>query len=419
MPYRRFALATWLLFIAAWRGFADGPLVSSPESEGFSAHRLDQLHTALDLVVASGEYAGYIDLVARDGKVIEWHAAGMRDLAAHKPMTPDTIVQIFSMSKLITSVGFMKLVEDGRVKLSDPVEKYLPVLAHRTVFKGGSVDVPQLEPAEHPPTLKELLNHTAGYYYPETWSADPVPRQLMERAKLWEASDLDDFVRRIAPLPLHQQPGTRFRYGIHLDLLGAVIEKVTGQRLDRYLKQTIFDPLGMVDTGFWVPVGKRERLAVLYARANGELKPSSRLLQEPGPDSGLLSGGGGLYSTATDYARFAQMVLNGGSLNGVRILGRKTVELMTTNTLADLADPHPFGQKDLGFGLGVRIVTDLGQSRHLGSPGMFGWDGAATTLYWIDPKERMVSILLTQHIPYNEDDIFATFMNGVYSSLDR
>ena len=193
---------------------------------------------------------------------------------------------------------------------------------------------------------------------------------------------------------------------------------MTGQRFDQYLQQAVFDPLGMVDTGFRVPTAKRSRLAVLYERKDGVLTPVSGSFLGSDPDSGFLSGGGGLFSTASDYARFAQMLLNGGSLDGVRILGRKTVELMTHDTLAGLADPHPSGQKDLGFGLGVRIVTDLGQSRHLGSPGMYGWDGAATTLYWIDPREHLVSILFTQHFPYNEDDIFATFMNGVYSSLE-
>ena len=391
---------------------------ASPSSEGFSSSRLEVMHGSLDRLVASGEYPGYVDLVVRDGKVVDFHAAGMRDLAAHAPMTTDTIVHIFSMSKLVTTVGFMKLVEDGRVKLSDPVEKYLPALAHRMVLTGGTVEKPILEPASHPITIRELLNHTAGYYYPAEWSADPVPRQLMERADIFAATDLDDFVRRIAPLPLHQQPGTRFRYGIHLDILGAIIEKVTGQRFDQYLQQAVFDPLGMVDTGFRVPTAKRSRLAVLYERKDGVLTPINGSFLGADPDSGFLSGGGGLFSTASDYARFAQMLLNGGSLDGVRILGRKTVELMTHDTLAGLADPHPSGQKDLGFGLGVRIVTDLGQSRHLGSPGMYGWDGAATTLYWIDPREHLVSILFTQHFPYNEDDIFATFMNGVYSSLE-
>jgi CubicO group peptidase (beta-lactamase class C family) len=176
----------------------------------------------------------------------------------------------------------------------------------------------------------------------------------------------------------------------------------------------------MHDTGFFVPADKRARLAVVYELKDGKLEPTPDLYRFPTPDGGgVMSGGGGLFSTAADYARFAQMLLNGGELDGTRILGRKTVELMSTNSLGNLANPHPGQAPELGFGLGVRIITDLGQNRFLGSPGMFGWDGAATTLYWIDPKERMVSILITQHRPYNEDDIFATFMNGVYAAVEK
>jgi CubicO group peptidase (beta-lactamase class C family) len=243
--------------------------------------------------------------------------------------------------------------------------------------------------------------------------------ELMSREKIWEAANLDEFVQRVAKLPLNDQPGTRFRYGINVDLLGAVVEKVSGQRFSAYLEQRIFQPLGMVDTAFWVPEAKRSRLAVLYEMKDGTLRPAKNLVDMPTADRGVESGGGGLFSTAADYLRFAQMLLNGGELDGKRILGRKMIELMTSNTIDLLADPHPFNQKEVGFGLGVRVVNDLGQARYLGSPGMFGWDGAATTLYWIDPKEQMVSILMTQHLPYNEDDIFAFFMDGVYSAVER
>jgi CubicO group peptidase (beta-lactamase class C family) len=399
---------------------ADWPLPAvAPAAAGVSSDRLAIMHQTLDREVSTGRYSGYVTLVARDGKIVESHASGMRDLEAQAPMQADTIFRIASMSKLVTTVGVMRLLEDGRLQLSDPVEKYLPALKNRMVYTGGPVESPTLVPASHAITIRELLNHTAGYYYDAPWSADPIPRALMARAKIWEARDLDEFVQRLAAVPLHQQPGTRFRYGIHVDLLGAIIEKISGQRLDRYLHERIFAPLVMRDSGFLVPNEKRSRLAKLYQIENGKLTPAPDFLPPPTPDHGVLSGGGGLYSTAGDYLRFAQMIANGGELDGVRVLSRKTIELMTANTLTQLADPHPFNQTDLGFGLGVRIVTNLGQSRHLGSPGMFGWDGAATTLYWIDPKERLVSILMTQHLPYNEDDIFASFMNGLYSSLEK
>ena len=391
--------------------------MASPADEHLSAQRLEIAHQALDREVTAGRYSGYVTAVARDGKLVDWHASGARDLAAKTPMQTDTIFRIFSMSKLVTTVGVMMLMEDGKLQLSDPVEKYLPALKDRMVFTGGTADAPVLVAAAHKITIRELLNHTSGYYYDAPWSADPVPSELMSRAKIWDVANLDEFVQRVAKLPLNNQPGTRFRYGINLDLAGALIEKASGQSLDQYLEQHIFAPLGMHDTGFYVAAEKHARLAVLYERKDGALYPTDR--PAPTPGHGALSGGGGLYSTAADYLRFAEMMRQEGQLDGVRILGRKTVELMTTDTLTRLADPHPFGQQDQGFGLGVRIVNKLGESRHLGSPGMFGWDGLATTLYWIDPKERMVSILLTQHLPYNEDDIFATFMNGVYASIEQ
>lgn len=399
---------------------ANSPLpTGTPEEQHMSAARLKIAHESLDREVTTARYSGYVMIVARNGKVVDWHASGYRDLATKAPMERDTIFRIYSMSKLVTTVAALTLIEDGKLQLNDPVEKYLPALKDRMVYTGGPADAPVLVPAAHKITIKQLMNHTAGYYYDASWSADPIPSELMSREKIWEAANLDEFVQRVAKLPLNDQPGTRFRYGINVDLLGAVVEKVSGQRLSAYLEQRIFQPLGMVDTAFWVPEAKRSRLAVLYEMNDGTLRPAKNLVDMPTADRGVESGGGGLFSTAADYLRFAQMLLNGGELDGKRILGRKTIELMTSNTIDLLADPHPFNQKEVGFGLGVRVVNDLGQARYLGSPGMFGWDGAATTLYWIDPKEQMVSILMTQHLPYNEDDIFAFFMDGVYSAVER
>jgi CubicO group peptidase (beta-lactamase class C family) len=396
----------------------DWPLRAvTPAAASLSAPRLERMHEQLGREISAGRYAGYVVLLARDGKLVDWCSHGWLDVATQRPMPKDAIVRIYSMSKIVTSVAVMMLMEEGRLRLSDPVEKYLPALKARQVYMSGTADAPVLAPATRAMTVSELLAHTAGYYYAAPWSADPVPAELMLRAKLWEASNLDDFVQRLAAVPLHQQPGTKFRYGIHTDLLGAIVEKIAGERIDRFFQTRIFEPLGMKDTAFWVPAEKRERMASLYASAGGKLSVGEPLVAEPTAERGLLSPGGGLHSTAGDYVRFAQMLLDGGQLEGARILSRKTVELMTQNRLTALAEPHPFGQKELGFGLGVRIVTNLGASRHLGSPGMFGWDGAATTLVWMDPKERLVSILLTQHFPYNEGDIFATFMNGVYGAI--
>ena len=391
----------------------------NPATAGFSPERLDKLHVALRTFVDNGSYSGYIELLARDGKIVDWRAHGWQDIAAQKPMQKDSIVRIYSMSKIITSTAILMLLEEGKLRLGDPVEKFLPALKDRQVLVGGTADAPVLAPAERAINVRDLLTHTAGYYYGESWSAEPVPMELMNRAKIWDAANLDEFVARVATLPLSEQPGTRFRYGINTDLLGAIVEKVSGQRLNVFFEERIFKPLAMRDTGFWVPAEKRARLAIVYSRGpDGKLVPNDWANRERAtPEGGILSGGGGLFSTAGDYARFAQMLLNGGQLDGVRLLSRKTVELMTQNHIAHLKVPHPFNIPSQGFGLGVRVVTDLGASTTIGTPGTFGWDGAATTVVQMDPKERTVAILLTQHMPFNQDDILATFTNCYYAAI--
>lgn len=393
---------------------------ATPKAAGFSPQRLETLHRAMDRDVDAGRYSGYISLLARDGRIVDWRAHGWQDIDKKTPLRKDSIVRIFSMSKIITSVAVLILLEEGRLKLDDPVDNYLPALKAPQVVTGGTPDAPLLEPAKRGITLRDLLTHTSGYFYDESWAADALPMALMQRVKPWAAANLDEFVARLATVPLHEQPGTRFRYGASTDILGAVVEKATGQRFDAFLRERIFRPLGMVDTDFWVPADKLARLATVYERdAQGKLVPSGWANAfEASPERGILSGGGGLYSTAADYLRFAQMLLNGGQLGGVRILSRKAVELMTSNHLKHLADPNPIGVRGQGFGLGVRVVADLGESFTLGSPGAFGWEGAATTMVQIDPKERTVALLFLQHVPFNQDGlVIANFINGYYGAI--
>jgi CubicO group peptidase (beta-lactamase class C family) len=393
---------------------------TTPAAAGLAANQLEILHRSLRQTVDDGKYSGYISLLARNGKIADWRAYGWQDIAAKTPMQTDSIVRIYSMTKLITSAAVLILLEEGRLKLDDPVERYLPALVNRKVFAGGTAEAPVLVDAQRSITIRDLLTHTSGYYYDGTWSADAALVQLFERAKVWASADLNDYVARVALLPLNDQPGTRFRYGISTDLLGAIVERISGQRLDVFFQQRIFAPLGMHDTAFWVPPEKRARLAVVYSRdAAGKLAIDAESNRnDVGPDHGLLSGGGGLYSTAADYLRFAQMLLNGGRLDDVRILGRKTVELMTQNHIAHLADPHPFGWREQGFGLGVRVIADLGESPTLGSVGCYGWDGAATTNVQIDPKEQIVAIVLFQQVPIDHD-IINIFTNGYYAALNE
>jgi CubicO group peptidase (beta-lactamase class C family) len=398
------------------------PLPSAePSSEHISPQRLEVAHQALDRYVDEGRYAGYVSFFARHGKIVDWHAHGWRDVEAKKPMEKDTIVRIYSMSKVVTSVALLTLMEQDKLKLSDPIEKYLPEFKDRQVLVGGTADAPQLKPAERKVTILHLLNQTSGYYYDADYSAgNPVAIELFRRAKVWEAANLEEFAQRVAKLPVLENPGERFRYGINLDILGAIIEKVSGQRYDRFLDEHIFKPLAMRDTGFWVPAEKQDRLARLYSTdPAGKLVATPPLNgRNPQDGAGVLSGGGGLFSTVGDYARFAQMLLNGGQLDGTRILSRKTVELMSKNHLGHLAYPHPFDREDRGYGLAVQMVTDLGRSTALGSEGMWGWDGAASTICWIDPKEQTIAIMLTQRFPFNAENFLTAFVDVYYASFN-
>lgn len=393
-----------------------------PAQLGVSAPRLDVAHQAMDRYVDEGRYAGYVSFFARHGKIVDWHAHGWRDLEAKKPMEKDTIVRMYSNTKVITAVAILTLLEQDKLKLSDPISKYLPELKDRQVLVGGTADAPQLKPATKPITILHLMNQTAGYYYDADYSAgNPVAIELFRRAHVWEADNLDGFVERVAKLPVLENPGERWRYGIAIDLLGAIVQRASGQRFDRYLEEHIFKPLGMRDTAFWVPEEKLDRVAKIYQTdASGKLVPVPPFpVGSPKPDgTGIQSGGGGLFSTSGDYARFAQMLLNGGQLDGVRILSRKTVDLMRRNHIGHLAYPHPFDREDRGYGLVVQVVTDQGRSTMLGSEGMWGWDGAASTICWIDPKEDTVLVMITQRFPYNAEEFLNAFVNTTYATFD-
>jgi len=384
--------------VAIARLLAAAPLASplpatTPPAAGFSPARLDVLHRSLDRVVDAGSYAGYVVLIARDGKLVDWHAHGWQDALARTPMRKDSIVRIYSMSKIVTSVGILMLMEEGRLRLTDPVEKYLPALGNRMVCTGGTADAPQLEPARRPITIRDLLTHTAGYYYDAPWSADPVPLELMTRAKIWDAESADDFVARIAKLPLHQQPGTKFRYGIHTDLLGAIIEKISGERLDAFFQKRIFAPLGLHDTGFWVPAEKQDRLARIHQRnARGELEHAVFYVtrRDPTPAGGFCSGGGGLFSTAADYARFAQMLLNGGELDGARILSPASI--------AEMTRVQYDGSSRRGLGWDIDTSYSGPRGRWFPAGRTFGHTGWTGTSVWIDPAAKTFVLFFSNRV---------------------
>ena len=391
---------------------------ASPESQGFSPDRLKRLHEALERYVSEGKHAGVIALVARNGRIVDWQTYGFRHVGSKQPMEKDTILRIYSMSKVITSAAVMILVEEGRVKLGDPVGKFLPRLEKMKVFAGGSARKPRLVDARRQMTVKDLLTHTSGLIY--GFGQNPID-EIYRDARILESPSMDAFVETLATLPLAHQPGERYSYGLGIDVLGAIVEKVSGMPFERFVEERITRPLGMVDTGYDVPEEKRSRIATIYTPDKegrlGELPEDQLAGVFPEPGRGFAAGGAGMFSTVGDYARFGQMLLNGGELDGVRILGRKTVELMMANHLTHLAQPSigPSGAE--GFGLGGRVRLDLARGNSLGSVGQFGWSGAATTHFDIDPKEQTMILLAAQHFPYNQHDLFGTAATLIYAAL--
>jgi CubicO group peptidase (beta-lactamase class C family) len=392
---------------------------ASPESVGMSAERLERLSDALQAYVDRGELAGSVTLVARRGRVAYFEAFGQRDREANAPMRTDAIFRIASQSKAIVSVAAMTLVEEGKLLLTDPVGKHLPELMETKVAvarDGGGYDVVK---AARPITVRDLLTHTSGFGYGNGVGGD-LWASVNQTGYYFADRDetIRDSVRRIATLPAHAHPGTQWIYGYSTDILGALVEVVAGKPLDQALRERVLEPLGMRDTEFYLSPGKNERLAAVYSMNGGKLEraptPGNAVGQGhyvQGPRKAF-SGGAGLLSTGTDYARFLQMLLNGGELDGRRILSRKTVELMTTSHLGDIS--YNAGQ---GFGLGFYVVEDLGARGWPGSVGEFGWGGAYHTTYWVDPREELVVVHLTQLLPAGTVDDQAKLRALVYQAI--
>ncbi len=419
-------LAAMLLCAAppSWAAAATPLPDSRPGAQGVSSARLQRLHDYMRKATNADGYLGGVTLVARNGRIVDWQAYGHADLARREPMRRDAIFRIYSMTKTVTSVAVMMLVEEGKLTLEDPLSRYLPGFAAPQVLIGGSIEAPKLRPADKPVTLHALLTHTAGY--PAGLKGDKLAVRLMERIDPHGASDLRGFAERMSHVPLAADPGTRFGYdGASLELLARVVEVASGQSFARFLQQRIFDPLAMRDTGFSVPAAQRSRVVDLTTMdEDGRLRiadgPSAR---HPGePLNAYDSGAGGLYSTAGDYARFAQMLLDGGTLDGHELLGRKTVELMLRNHLTMLDPPVTQFSDAEGFGIGGYVVIDAAKRGQLGSPGQFGWTGAASTYYSIDPHEHLLAILMLQHLPREDGGrdlprISRNFYDLVYQAL--
>jgi CubicO group peptidase (beta-lactamase class C family) len=376
---------------------------NNPESLGFSSERLDRLHAAMQREVDQKEVAGIVTLLARHGRVVEERAYGKKDIASGAPMTPDTIFRIFSMTKPVTGVAMMILYEEGKWRPSDPVSKFIPEFAHLKVFKGLDQSGKMiLEDPIHAPTMRELMSHTAGFTS-GSFGDTPVNKMYQDQHVL-QSQSLQDMIDKLAKTPLLYQPGTRWVYSVSMDIQGYIVEKLSGQSLPDFMQQHIFGPLKMNDTGFFVPRENRDRFAALYA---GD-KDGKMIASPPGDTYAaqptMPSGGGGMVSTAKDYLRFAQMLLNRGELDGVRILAPASVALMTANHLAPGLMTGEFSvgpeiiRPGMGYGYDCAVFTDPLEADEVVGKGTFFWLGAADTWFWVDPTNDLIFIGMTQRM---------------------
>ncbi len=398
-----------------------------PESVGMCSARLARIDRFLaERYIDSGRMPCAQLQVMRDGRLVHQSVLGQASLEDGRPLADDTIVRIYSMTKPITSVAFMMLVEQGLVALDDPVHRYIPSWRNLGVYVGGGGGLPGTppgwltRPTEAPMRIIDLLRHTSGLtYQPFGRSAvkDEYAKVDMTPASRQLPCDLTKMARRIGTLPLAYVPGTTWDYSISTDLLGLVVERASGMKLDAYLQQRILGPLGMKDTAFWVPPDKQARLAEAYP-VDPDSKAKVELLDVRRPPV-LLAGGGGMVSTADDYLRFVQMLLNGGELDGTRIVSRKTVEYMASDHLGAIGrGPAYLPGPGHGFGLGFAVRTATGESSWYGSVGDYYWGGYAGTAFWVDPKERLVAVWMMQG-PGQSGQYRPLLRAAVYTALDR
>jgi CubicO group peptidase (beta-lactamase class C family) len=383
---------------------------------GFSSQRLERLHRQIESFVEEGKHGGISVLLLRQGQVADSFAVGFRDRQAGTPMQGDTIVRIYSLTKIITSAAALTLIEEGKLGLSHPINEYLPEFNDMRIFVGGNAQRLELIPAEVPINVHHLFTHTSGFTYGD--NEEPLD-EFYQTAGLGKADSLADLVRMLATLPLKREPGAMYEYGFSTDILARLVEVVSGQPFDLFLQQRILEPLGMTDTGFRVDAAKLNRLAKVYEHGtNGELQPVKHFEFEV--IEGQMKfpmGGSGLFSTIEDYSRFAQMLCNGGELNGVRGLSRKAFEQMTVDHLGGKPVVNRTYREGYGFGLGVAVRINDGLAGTLGTLGSFGWSGKATTHCVIDPAEELVMLVFSQHLPYDEHGLFERFTNLVYQAL--
>ncbi len=379
-----------------------------PEDVGMSTSRLERIAPVMQRWIDDGKIPGALTMIARSGRLVHFEKFGTQDIATAKPVEFDTIFRIYSMTKPITSIAVMMLYEEGRFQLGTPVSEFIPAFKDMQVYtEDGSAIIE----AEREMTIKHLLTHTSGLIYGGDWE-HPINERYNEAD--FYGRDLAHMAQELGNIPLLHHPGAGWNYGMSTDVLGYLVEVVSGMPFAEFLKTRIFDPLGMRDTDFSVPEEKSDRYATLYEPTeDGGIQVIENAPVSSGPLSFYHSGGAGLQSTAADYLRFCQMLLNDGELDGERLLGNKTVELVRMNHIAD--DWHPLERTGCGFGLGFAVVTNVADTHSLGSLGTYSWGGLASTVFWIDPVEDLIGILMTQLI--GDSPFHAQFRVLTYQSI--
>jgi len=395
--------------------------VVDPDSLGLDSVVLENIRQYLnDTYVDDGKYVGTMTLVSRKGEVAYLDSLGFMDRENKRPMQEDTIFRIYSMSKAITSIAIMQLYEKSKFRLDDPVYWYIPSWKNLRVYQSGVYPNFLTSRPERHMTIRDLLTHMSGLTYDFMYKSNVDA--AYRKTKVQQAETLEEFVEILSTLPLEFSPGNKWNYSVSTDVLGYLVEVISGMKLEEYFKTNIFEPLNMEDTSFSCPQEKVDRLAALYEHVpNGE----PRLLEIPFLNTKMASGGGGLFSTMADYHNFCSMLLNQGEFNGKRLIGRKTLELMTVNHLPNNQDLTEMSESafsetpyaGVGFGLGFSVMLDPAKSQTTSDIGEYGWGGAASTVFMINPKEDMFIIFLTQLLPSSTYQVRRELRSLVYSSL--
>ena len=377
--------------------------VVKPETVGFSAERLENLHKLMQGTVDRKELPGAVTILARHGKVVDYRVFGVKDLESGAKLEKDSIFRDFSMTKPVTAVAMMILYEQGKWLPMDPISKFIPEFAHLKVFKdvdaAGNMVV---EEPKHAPTMGELMTHTAGFTY--GFFGNTAVDKEYSKQNVMGSKSLQEFIDKVAKIPLMYQPGTKWSYSASMDVQGYIIEKLSGQSLPEFYAEHIFKPLGMKDAGFFVPAEKRDRFVTLYQGAEKEPLKAVKVGGDYDAEPGMPSGGGGMVSTAEDYFRFASMLANGGELNGVRIISPESVALMSSNHLAPNLLTGEFGigshtmRAGFGYGYNCAVVFDPPMAGLSDGKGEFFWDGAAGTWFWVDPTNDVVFVGMIQRM---------------------